>query len=500
MNLIDEISFYASKHKLIPFLGAGCSIPHLKMDWNGIFNEMKNHINSDKSTNIEIAQDYVNKKGRKDFCDFLKKHFHIDEFIDEKGYSHLVVMTLGLKIVYTTNQDNIFEKCNEKYGRTYKKIITLDDLAESMPGDNLYFKFHGDLENEASIVFTEDDYNNRMSDKNYFLDIRLKSDLLGKRFLFIGYSFRDDNIKKIFSELQDIFDGKIPDSYLIAYSRNEELDKVCGIYNIKVINPTDYFKDCNENEAYELLLSQLSKDTFSKKSFEEIKNLFTPSIPHSMFTVSNIELKNLENIPLSNNSNEEDINEYIKKFRGLLDRSFIPRDFESKVLEIFINLCNKCSGKEYPNLQGICFNISITQPVNQLEFLAYTLLVFNRYSKIKHLSPMSFEYRPRLNNMDSLLEPIAYARAIEIIKENKIDCDNSFKEIFSAWSSRFDLSNEFYDRIRNYIYSQYQILYGKSGLTNPLNRDITFFTGRNYSYNDILKSLIPLTIKPPYED
>lgn len=47
-----------------------------------------------------------------------------------------------------------------------------------------------------SIVFTSDDYAYRIKNET-FLEIRLKADLLGKKFLFLGYSLRDDNIKAL---------------------------------------------------------------------------------------------------------------------------------------------------------------------------------------------------------------------------------------------------------------------------------------------------------------
>jgi len=39
--LIDEIAVKISKHKTIPFIGAGCSAPMLNVDWDGIVTKMK---------------------------------------------------------------------------------------------------------------------------------------------------------------------------------------------------------------------------------------------------------------------------------------------------------------------------------------------------------------------------------------------------------------------------------------------------------------------------
>jgi hypothetical protein len=45
------------------------------------------------------------------------------------------------------------EKCIEKYGRNYKSIIDINDLAASFPSDNLYIKFHEILMIVSQLYF-----------------------------------------------------------------------------------------------------------------------------------------------------------------------------------------------------------------------------------------------------------------------------------------------------------------------------------------------------------
>ena len=151
MNYINLIAEKASKFKLIPFLGAGCSILHLSYGWDNLVNEMKEEVNSNSLSNLGIAQDYLEQKGKQGLCEFLERRLLIQEFEDEKGYADLAIMNLGMNVIYTTNQDNVMEKCLEKYGRQYKKITNLEDLSESIPGEVLYIKFHGDLDRKSVV-------------------------------------------------------------------------------------------------------------------------------------------------------------------------------------------------------------------------------------------------------------------------------------------------------------------------------------------------------------
>jgi hypothetical protein len=82
----------------------------------------------------------------------------------------------------------------EQYGRRYRVVVTLDDLSAASPGERLLIKFHGDMSVPSSLVFGARSYAERMKVEGHPLDIKLRADLLGKRLLFIGYSFSDENV------------------------------------------------------------------------------------------------------------------------------------------------------------------------------------------------------------------------------------------------------------------------------------------------------------------
>ena len=79
--------------------------------------------------------------------------------------------------------------------------------------------------NTLSYSFFSEHHENR-SVKNNFLDIRLKSDLLAKNLLFVGYSFRDPNIQCLFAELHTVFGGKLPPAYMIALNYIKALPEI----------------------------------------------------------------------------------------------------------------------------------------------------------------------------------------------------------------------------------------------------------------------------------
>ena len=127
-EIIDILGDLAAKQKLVPFMGAGCSASMLP-DWDTLISEMAVPLELTSTTDhLEVAQTYVDKLGRENFCEFLKSKLEISEFDDDKGYIHLTLMNMGVPAIYTTNQDNVMEKGYEKYGKRNSENYSIRGL------------------------------------------------------------------------------------------------------------------------------------------------------------------------------------------------------------------------------------------------------------------------------------------------------------------------------------------------------------------------------------
>ena len=58
-------------------------------------------------------------------------------------------------------------------------------------------KFHGDFNHPERMVVSESHYEDRLAFSTP-IDLRLRSDMLGRVILFVGYSFRDPNVSYLF--------------------------------------------------------------------------------------------------------------------------------------------------------------------------------------------------------------------------------------------------------------------------------------------------------------
>ncbi|WP_235820549.1 SIR2 family NAD-dependent protein deacylase [Halalkalibacter krulwichiae] len=346
--------------------------------------------------------------GRGQFCEFLKSKLEISEFDDDKGYTHLTLMNMGVPAIYTTNQDNVMEKGYEKYGKRYRKIIQLEDFAETKLSEQLYIKFHGDLGSPETIVFTTEDYEKRMNETQNALNIRLRSDLLAKNLLFVGYSFRDINIQQMFAELNEAFFGKLPVSYMIAYKYSEELQILCDEYGIILIDP---LKECpaieNHETAFKHFLKRVLEEARIKKLDNEMKEFFTPTSSRPVKVVNKQKIELLEEIV-----NRNSFSVGIKAFRQICDASNIPSDFEKRIVNAFIQLAKSVNNdKDTESLNAAIFNLKISEPLNKLEILSTLMATANvRSPKCKYGSDNFFI---RIQVISQGCYIVAAAKAIE---------------------------------------------------------------------------------------
>ncbi|ADO68469.1 SIR2 family NAD-dependent protein deacylase [Stigmatella aurantiaca] len=406
-SLIAEAAALAAKHKLIPFLGAGCSLPHLGSGWDDITTKLATALGIAETDPLKVAQLYVDRFGKERFCDFLKEHLRIDAYDDLKGPTHLQVMSLRVGTIYTTNQDNVMERCLEKYGRPYKVIVKLEDLAEAMPGQPLYIKYHGDLDDPASVVFTSADYAARTGSR-HFLNIRLESDLLAKGLLFIGFSFRDPNIQSTFDELTRVFGGRLPPSYLLAWENSPGLTAMCAKHGIKLMVPRDVHPEATDiAEAFTQTLSDIVGETAHHKRRDELDMIFRPTVPPTRPVATAYDVaaaqRALQNDPFE---------EAIGKFRGLFDIALIPQALEPSVASIFLELAKKCgSAEEGDDLNAAAFNLHLSDPGLRLEVMA-ALLATTNLRKSESLFDI---FRPSVRDVPGEWTIVALARALELL-------------------------------------------------------------------------------------
>ena len=187
---------------------------------------------------------------------------------------HRLLPYIDAPAIFTTNWDFWIERSFDYEGVAYVKIVSPRDfydrdvvtpnssspvsygsgrralILKEYPATSIV-KFHGDFTDHQSIVFAEDKYFDRMAFEDP-LDLFLRSEILGRSVLFVGYSFTDRNIRFIWHRLRRIMEA-VPDrakrpSYLVTSGAShvqQEIMRQLGVHLIQV-SPSAVADDISE--------------------------------------------------------------------------------------------------------------------------------------------------------------------------------------------------------------------------------------------------------------
>jgi hypothetical protein len=174
---------------------------------------------------------------------WMDREWHPESVRIEDSELHSLIVDLDFPVIYTTNYDRWLEKAFEGRGKPFHKITNAADLTAAPAGATEIIKFHGDFEDDDSLVLTESSYFQRMQFETP-LDIRLRSDAMARPLLFVGYSLHDINTRYLLYRMQELWRNaphadQRPSSYILMTEREEAQEIVLrsrGVLPISIAN------------------------------------------------------------------------------------------------------------------------------------------------------------------------------------------------------------------------------------------------------------------------
>ncbi len=325
--IIKEIIKGILNFSIIPFFGAGMSVPFGFKDWDSLVTEMKDELSTNQTDNLKVAQLYENEFGRRKLIEKLKLCYSINNIEDLPTFNHQLILSMTPPIIYTTNYDEGIEKTASLVRRKYYKVACLDDIVQMPHGANIIVKFHGDFSAENEIVLTENDYQKRMKAENA-LDIIFRSHLLGKSIFFMGYGLRDKNIDFIFNKHANLYGrDNLPTSYIIVFKNQHSLKKQEEFKqkNIKTIlleSPIELHE----------ILKEINQEVY-KGDFKKQSDKMFESFPEELLLES--ELNNLNNYY---DSIEYTDKQKADKVEETISLKLIPDTIQLKVINLLLKI------------------------------------------------------------------------------------------------------------------------------------------------------------------
>lgn len=258
----QELISLAAERRLIPFVGAGFSAALDLPTWESMLRDLCSRIES------SMPFDELKEATAGDYLQiaeylFLKCDRQIGPIRRQLERSlgnhkspllsgpHVELVNLGAAQIYTTNYDDLIETTYRELGRPISPVVLPKDVALADTDRTQVVKYHGDLSYERTLVLTESAYYKRL-DFESPMDLKFRSDLLGKSVLFMGYSFNDVNIRiiwfKLMEMMRDIPEADRRPSYIVRLEPNAALDELNAAVGLKtiVLHPDGPVKDGRE--------------------------------------------------------------------------------------------------------------------------------------------------------------------------------------------------------------------------------------------------------------
>lgn len=235
------------KGRIILFVGAGVSANLGIPTWSELIDKIAEELEYDSDVFktygnfLSLAEYYKLKFGTLGrLRTWADKEWHNPKIDVSKSKIHEYIAKGNFQSIYTTNYENWIEIAHDYYKVQYNKIISVSDISKIDNKLREIVKFHGDFSDDSSIVLDETSYFNRLQFESP-LDIKLRSDVLGKSVLFIGYSLNDINIRQLFYKLSNLWNVhgngmKRPKSYLFSTRYNPIQAEVIENWGIETIN------------------------------------------------------------------------------------------------------------------------------------------------------------------------------------------------------------------------------------------------------------------------
>lgn len=226
-ELINEVR----DKDVVLFVGAGLTMNLGLPSWNTLIEVMAKDLglNPEKFKKsgdfYELAEYYKLKKGSVGpIRSWMDVNFHSNKIDIGQSKIFKTLLDLDFPIIYTTNYDRWIEFSYDYFKKPYTKISNIFDLTKVTTGVTQLIKFHGDFDDDDTIVLSESSYFERLS-LDSPLDMKLRSDTMGKTILFIGYSLSDINIRYMFYKLNKYwatsgYHGVKPKSYIFMVEDN----------------------------------------------------------------------------------------------------------------------------------------------------------------------------------------------------------------------------------------------------------------------------------------
>ncbi|TNC50483.1 Sir2 family NAD-dependent protein deacetylase [Rubellimicrobium rubrum] len=243
---IDDLAGSINERRAILFVGAGVSMVVGLPSWQDLIDHMIGELKleeDDLGRNLGhpiLAEYYRLRHGSiGPLRSWMDREWKVSEERVKDSVIHRHIVDLDFPLIYTTNYDRNLEVAFTIQGKPFTKIANERDLTFATSEHTQIVKFHGDFDDDASLVLTETDYFARLNFDSP-VDVKFRADAMSRTLLFVGYSMQDLNIRLLLHRVweswsRSAYERNRPRSYVFLPRAGRAQEAVLNSWGITVL-------------------------------------------------------------------------------------------------------------------------------------------------------------------------------------------------------------------------------------------------------------------------
>jgi hypothetical protein len=245
----DLLAAAIKRRQAILFVGAGVSMAVGLPSWKTLVDHLLKELQlgpeviDGMNDGYQMLAEFYRLKqgGMGPLRSWLDRNWKVATDKVSQSELHKLIVEFDFPAIYTTNYDRNLETAFEIHHKPYAKIANAKHIADAAQDITHTVKYHGDFDDDASLVITETDFLDRLSFDSP-LDIKFRADALGRTILFIGYSMSDPNIRLLLHSIWQTWERSghkdhRPPSFVFMPSSNPVQEATLAHWGITLLTP-----------------------------------------------------------------------------------------------------------------------------------------------------------------------------------------------------------------------------------------------------------------------